>query len=46
VEIDSLRVDVKEKMNLLRNYERNVEYIEKNRDVESKILGYNQLLEN
>ena len=45
VEIDSLRVDVKEKMNLLRNYERNVEYIEKNRDVESKILGYNQLLE-
>lgn len=45
VEIDGLRVDVKEKMNLLRNYERNVEYIEKNRDVESKILGYNQLLE-
>jgi len=45
VEIDSLRVDVKEKMSLLRNYERNIEYIEKNRDVESKILGYNQLLE-
>ena len=45
VEIDGLRVDVKEKMNLLRNYERNVDYIEKNRDVESKILGYNQLLE-
>jgi len=45
VEIDGLRVDVKEKMNLLRNYERNVEYIEKNRDVESKILGYNQLLD-
>ena len=45
VEIDSLRVDVREKMSLLRSYERNIEYIEKNRDVESKILGYNQLLE-
>ena len=45
VEIDGLRVDVREKMSLLRSYERNIEYIEKNRDVESKILGYNQLLE-
>jgi len=45
VEIEGLRVDVKEKMSLLRSYERNIEYIEKNRDVESKILGYNQLLE-
>ena len=44
VEIDSLRVTVKEKMSLLRSYERNIEYIEKNRDLESKILGYNQLL--
>tara|TARA_R110000803_G_scaffold90515_3_gene157926 strand:- start:369 stop:2741 length:2373 start_codon:yes stop_codon:yes gene_type:complete len=46
VEIDSLRVDVKEKMLLLKNYERNIEYIEKNRGLESKILGYNQLLVN
>ena len=45
VEIDSLRVDLKESMNLQKNYERNVEYIEKNRDVESKILGYSQLIE-
>ena len=45
VEIDGLRVDVKEKMSLLRNYERNIEYIEENRDLESKILGYNHLLE-
>ena len=45
IEIDGLRVDVKEKMNLLNSYERNVEYIEKNRDVESKILGYNQLID-
>ena len=45
VEIDGLRVDLKEKMNLQRNYERNIEYIEKNRNLESKILGYNQLLE-
>ena len=45
VEIDGLRVDLKEKMNLQKNYERNIEYIEKNRNLESKILGYNQLLE-
>jgi len=45
VEISSLRVDLKEKMNLKKSYERNVEYIEKNRNLESKILGYNQLLE-
>lgn len=45
VEIDSLRVDLKESMNLQKNYDRNVEYIEKNRDVESKILGYSQLIE-
>ena len=45
VEISSLRVDLKEKMNLRKSYERNVEYIEKNRNLESKILGYNQLLE-
>tara|TARA_R110000751_G_scaffold44155_2_gene101246 strand:+ start:865 stop:3237 length:2373 start_codon:yes stop_codon:yes gene_type:complete len=45
VEIDSLRVDVKEKMSLLKNYERNIEYIEKNRGLQSKILGYNQLLD-
>ncbi len=44
VEIDSLRVDLKEKMNLQKNYDRNIEYIEKNRNLESKILGYNQLL--
>ena len=45
VEIEGLRVDLKEKMNLQKNYERNIEYIEKNRNLESKILGYNQLLE-
>jgi DNA repair exonuclease SbcCD ATPase subunit len=45
VEIEGLRVEVKEKMSLLRSYERNIEYIEKNRNLESKILGYNQLLE-
>ena len=45
VEIEGLRINVKEKMYLLRSYERNIEYIEKNRNLESKILGYNQLLE-
>ena len=45
VEIERLRVDVKEKLSILRNYDRNIGYIEKNRELESKILGYNQLLE-
>ena len=45
VEIEGLRIKVKEKMYLLRSYDRNIEYIEKNRNLESKILGYNQLLE-
>ena len=45
IEIEGLRVDLKEKMNLQKNYERNIDYIEKNRNLESKILGYNQLLE-
>ena len=45
VEIEGLRINIKEKMSLLRGYERNIEYIEKNRNLESKILGYNQLLE-
>ena len=45
VEIEGLRINIKEKMSLLRSYERNIEYIEKNRNLESKILGYNQLLE-
>ena len=45
IEIEGLRVDLKEKLNLKKSYERNVDYIEKNRNLESKILGYNQLIE-
>jgi len=45
IEIDSLRVDFKEKNNLLKSYESNKNYIEKNRELESKILGYKQLIE-
>jgi len=45
IEIDSLRVDYKEKNNLLKSYEKNKTYIDKNRDIESKILGYKQLIE-
>ena len=45
VEIERLRVDIKEKLSILRNYDRNIGYIEKNRELESKILGYNQLIE-
>jgi len=44
--MEGLRVNIKEKMFILKEYERNIEYIEKNRSLESKILGYNQLLEN
>ena len=46
IEIDRMRVDFREKSSLMKDYERNVEFIEKNRKLESKILGYNQLLEN
>ena len=46
VEMDRLRVDAKEKKGILKNYQRNLTSIETNRDLESKILGYNQLLTN
>jgi DNA repair exonuclease SbcCD ATPase subunit len=46
VEMEGLRVDVKEKKGILKSYQRNLKSIETNRDLESKILGYNQLLTN
>jgi DNA repair exonuclease SbcCD ATPase subunit len=46
VEMDRMRVDVKEKKGILKDYNKNLKGIETNRDVESKILGYNQLLTN
>lgn len=45
IEVEHLRVDYKEKNNLLKSYEKNKTYIDKNRDIESKILGYKQLIE-
>ena len=45
IEIDRMRVDYREKTSLLKDYERNFEFIEENRKLESKILGYNQLIE-
>ena len=45
VEIDKLRVTLKEKMTLLKNYEKNIDYIEENRKLESTLLGYSQLIE-
>jgi DNA repair exonuclease SbcCD ATPase subunit len=45
IEIDRMRVDYSEKSSLLKDYERNFDFIEENRKLESKILGYNQLLE-
>jgi DNA repair exonuclease SbcCD ATPase subunit len=46
VEMERLRVDGKEKKGILKSYQRNLKSIETNRDIESKILGYNQLLTN
>jgi DNA repair exonuclease SbcCD ATPase subunit len=46
IELDRLRVDVKEKRSILKEYEKNLNSIENNRDLDSKILGYNQLLTN
>ena len=45
IEIDRMRVDYREKTSLLKDYVRNVDFIEENRKLESKILGYTQLLE-
>jgi DNA repair exonuclease SbcCD ATPase subunit len=45
IEVDRMRVDYREKTSLLKDYVRNVDFIEENRKLESKILGYNQLLE-
>jgi DNA repair exonuclease SbcCD ATPase subunit len=42
IEIDRMRVDYREKTSLLKDYERNFDFIEENRKLESKILGYNQ----
>ena len=46
VEMEGLRVDIKEKKGILKAYQRNIKSIESNREVESKVLGYNQLLSN
>jgi DNA repair exonuclease SbcCD ATPase subunit len=46
LDIDRLRLDVKEKKGILKEYESNVNAIEKNRELDSKILGYNQLITN
>ncbi len=45
VEVEHLRIEYKEKNNLLNSYEKNKTYIDKNREIESKILGYKQLIE-
>ena len=43
--LEKMRVDYKEKNNLIKNYEKNSTFIEENRKLESTILGYNQLIE-
>jgi DNA repair exonuclease SbcCD ATPase subunit len=44
--MEGLRVDIKENKGILKAYKRNIKSIESNREVESKVLGYNQLLSN
>ena len=46
LDIDKLRVDVRENKSILKEYEKNIDSIEKNRSLDSKILGYNQLITN
>lgn len=45
LEIENLRLQLKEKKDLKKKYEDNVGNIEKNKDLDSKILGYNAKLE-
>lgn len=45
IEISRMRVDYREKTSLLKDYEKNSQFIEENRKLESKILGYTQLID-
>jgi len=45
LEIDNLRLILKEKKDLKKKYEDNVENIEKNKDLDTKILGYSSKIE-
>lgn len=45
LEVDNLRLQLKEKKELKKKYEDNLENIEKNKDLDTKILGYTSKLE-
>jgi DNA repair exonuclease SbcCD ATPase subunit len=45
LEVDNLRLQLKEKKDLKKKYEDNIENIEKNKDLDTKILGYSSKLE-
>jgi DNA repair exonuclease SbcCD ATPase subunit len=45
LEMENLRLQLKEKKDLKKKYEDNIGNIEKNKDLDSKILGYNAKLE-
>lgn len=45
LEVDNLRLQLKEKKELKKKYEDNLENIEKNKDLDTKILGYSSKLE-
>jgi DNA repair exonuclease SbcCD ATPase subunit len=45
LEIDNLRMQLKDKKELKKKYEDNIENIEKNKELDTKILGYSSKLE-
>jgi DNA repair exonuclease SbcCD ATPase subunit len=45
LEIDNLRLQLKEKRDLKKRYEDNIGNIEKNKDIDSKLLGYKSKIE-
>jgi DNA repair exonuclease SbcCD ATPase subunit len=46
LDLEKLRIERKEKLDLKKRYEDNLENIEKNKDLDSQILGYNSKISN
>jgi DNA repair exonuclease SbcCD ATPase subunit len=46
LDLERLRLDRREKLDLKKRYEDNLDNIEKNKDLDSKILGYNAKIDN
>ena len=46
LDLEKLRIERKEKLSLKKRYEDNLDNIEKNKELDSKILGYNTKISN